>query len=114
VGEQHKKLRCIKATLHGPSAVRGHKQSSFSRDVVCGNLRCLKCNFSVRTYPHAAWDPSADYMFFRNGFPDDAKLGVKLVAAASCAYCCQCAWAATVEEVEVKDLGMQWSCSGHA
>lgn len=114
VGDQ-KKLRCIKSCISGPSLSRGHKQSSFSRDICCGNLRCIKCNFSVRTYSNAAWDSTVDYMFLRNAFPEDAKLSTKLVVVADgCAYCCQCSWVVATAEQDTKDLGLSWNCSGHA
>jgi len=112
-GDQ-RKLRCIKSCVDGPGPNRGHKQSSFSRDICCGNLRCIKCNFSVRTYPNAAWDSTVDYMFLRNAFPDDLKLSSKLVVGEGCAYCCQCSWVVASEERDAKDLGLSWSCSGHA
>ncbi len=109
-----KKHKCIKASLAGPTPNRGQKTSSFSHNIVCGNLRCLKCNFTVRTYPKAAWAPTVDYMFLRNGFPDDQKLSAKLVHSSdSCAYCCQCSWAVAAEEQETKELGLSWNCSGH-
>jgi len=114
VPADQKKLRCIKCCVNGPGPTRGHKQSSFSRDVCCGNLRCIKCNFSVRTYPYAAWDSTVDYMFLRNAFPDDLKLSTKMVAGEGSAYCCQCSWIVASEEQDTKDLGLSWSCSGHA
>ena len=127
------KKKCIRVTIHGTSAKRGCKESSFNRDICCGNLRCIKCNFSVVTFPSARWTSTVDYMFFRNANCDAVKLSSKLertTAAATatavegegeggmgmeCAYCCQCSWATSdgMKEREMKEVGLQWVCSGH-
>ena len=117
------KQKCIRVTINGTSAKRGCKTSSFARDICCGNLRCIKCNFSVVTFPAAKWDASIDYMFLRNANCDPVKLSPKLCPSAASdkaggaqsAYCCQCSWATSNAntEIEVKDIGLQWSCGGH-
>lgn len=124
------KQKCIRVTIGGSSSRRGCKASSFARDTCCGNLRCIKCNFSVVTFPAAKWDASVDYMFFRNANCDPGKLSPKLVPSvagavsndgegrgqgAECAYCCQCSWVTSEahSETEVKEIGLQWSCGGH-
>ena len=114
------KLRCIRATITGSGVTKGYKQSSFARDVSCGNLRCLKCNFSIRIFNDCKWELTADgsdYLFLRNSFPNDAKLSAKLVSSVgSCAYCCQCSWANSAEggvEEDASEKQLQWNCSGH-
>jgi len=113
------KLRCIRASVTGSAVKKGYKQSSFARDVSCSSMRCIKCNFSIRIFDKAKWELTADgsdYLFLRNSFPNDGKLSAKLCAdASSCAYCCQCGWANATEgsDVDVKELQLQWNCSGH-
>ena len=62
----------------------------------CPALRCTACDFAVQAFRGSvAWSSgaAADYLFFRNVFPDREKLGRCLQAApGGAAYCCQCSW----------------------
>lgn len=118
------KKKCIRVTINGSLAKRGYKSSSFARDTCCSNLRCIKCNFSVVAFTQARWESTVDYMFFRNANCDPIKLSMKLIPSAAggggegteCAYCCQCSWATSESnrETEVKEVGLEWGCGGHA
>ena len=56
--------------------------------------RCSKCDFRVLQFEDSTWDSTADYMFFRNYFPDCAKLLTKLKPInGMSALACQCSWA---------------------
>ena len=119
------KQRCIRLVIGGPTAVRGHKNSSFSK-CVCDNIRCLQCNFSVLAFSAHRWRDDMDHVFLRTFLnPKDAnicnsKLATKLESNAdSTAYCCQCAFTAVggdeegEREISPYDGALRWSCSGH-
>lgn len=109
--------RCSRVALAGSSSVRGTRVSAFSK-CACDSMRCMKCNFAVVCYKDCKWDSSADYMFFRNNTPNDAKLSKKLLSMnESCAYCCQCTWIDLTEErilVQANANDPQWICAGHS
>jgi len=111
------KKRCIKAFIGGSSSKRGIKASSFAKDTVCSNLRCIKCNFSVRTYKDCEWSPTVDYIFLRTNVPNDEKVSQKLQErVGACAYCCQCSWVDAQMDAtqDVKtEPSLEWVCSGH-
>lgn len=85
----------------------------------CDALRCTKCDFRVLSLPHRAWHSDCDYLFFRNNYPTEAKLGPKLDASqGACAYACQCSWRTVSgsEGVRVDSYSsdLRWICGGHA
>ncbi|KAJ1557756.1 hypothetical protein HK405_015247, partial [Cladochytrium tenue] len=45
----------------------------------CGRLRCLACDFACLRFSGSAWSARADYLFFRNYVPDEARLAACLV-----------------------------------
>ena len=45
-GGSEGRARCCRLVIAGPSHVRGHKQSVFSK-AACDNIRCIGCNFQV-------------------------------------------------------------------
>ena len=114
------KNRCARVVLAGGATVRGIKSSMFSK-VACDNLRCLQCNFQVKTFLDVTWDHDVDYMFFRNNMPNDDKLSANLRAhVGAAAYCCQCSWDTLgvngVDEKSINASGggaLQWVCCGH-
>jgi hypothetical protein len=110
-----KKKKCVKVSVSGSNTSKGYKHSSFAKDISCSNLRCLKCNFSVLIFNECTWEDSVDYMFFRNNVPNEIKLSKKLILKTdSCAYCCQCSWTHTYEDVDLKQIGhIQWVCGSH-
>lgn len=67
-------------------------------------------------YDHI-WDPSIDYMFFRNNMPNVDKLSTKLVYNdGSTAYCCQCQWHSEKDEKQLTIGNLnepKWICAGH-
>ena len=119
-GDAKNKNRCARVVLAGGSTLRGIKSSMFSK-VACDNLRCLQCNFQVKTFIDASWEADVDYMFFRNNMPNDDKLSTKLRAyIGAAAYCCQCSWDTLgINGVDEKTLNpsgggaLQWVCCGH-
>mmetsp|Transcript_97611 Transcript_97611/g.209440 ORF Transcript_97611/g.209440 Transcript_97611/m.209440 type:complete len:215 (+) Transcript_97611:114-758(+) len=61
--------------------------------VASTELQCLGCDFQVILFRSATWSPQAEYLFFRNYYPEDHKLREMLVASPHHdAYCCQCTW----------------------
>ena len=59
---------------------------------------CTKCDFAVVDFQAMAWASSADYMFFRNFYPNEERLSAKmLLATGKTAKCCQCSWATVAD-----------------
>ncbi|KAL7689148.1 putative C8orf37 protein [Plasmopara halstedii] len=93
--------KCLKILMDGGRANRGLNTAFSSR--VCSNLRCNECDFAVLQFFgksvtneqiyvanrtryelccwNRKWDATADYMFFRENMPNEAKLRVKLEIA---------------------------------
>ncbi|POM68659.1 Hypothetical protein PHPALM_15154, partial [Phytophthora palmivora] len=108
--------RCSQVFMDGGHANRG-LSTAFSRkydDFVCSNLRCNDCDFTVVQFPGKKWDSSADYMFFRENVPSEAKLRVKMETAPDfAAYACQCKWLSISSQTRVDQCQVKWSCAGH-
>ena len=85
--------RCTYLCLGSASSPVGLTRSLAARRS-CPLQRCTACDFPVLQFRGGeAWAAGADYLFFRNVYPDRAKLAARLCAAAgSVAYCCQCSW----------------------
>ncbi|KAJ1459850.1 C8orf37 protein, partial [Pelagophyceae sp. CCMP2097] len=91
----------------------------------CDALRCTKCDFDVLQIPQRAWAADVNYLFLRNFSPDVSRLEAKLVVAdASTAYCCQCAWRScgggfvplSASGEALRSTGgeaLRWVCKGH-
>ena len=93
--------------LGGTNCVLGDEPSKFRR-VVNDHLLCLKCMCEVVRFENVAWSRDADYIFFRNFWPDADRLCEKMKPKEGfAAYCCQCAWA-NAEEVKPID---NFSCA---
>lgn len=115
-GVASKGSRCTKVVIAGTAIPRGVKGSAFSKSA-CDRLRCLNCNFEAIQFSGYKWSSEVDYMFFRNNMPNRQKLGTHLVeCSSSVAYCCQCSWISSEEEL-VLSPGQQdkpqWVCAGH-
>jgi len=83
--------------------------------VCCNRLLCTKCDLAVVSFPDSKWSEDADYMFFRNGYPDEKKLSSgRLPKKGSRAYCCQCMWTGA-EKAEAMGFTsrLRWVCRGH-
>lgn len=88
----------------------------------CTNLRCMKCDFAVVHFENAIWANGADYLFFRNFYPNREKLNTRLLLKSDhLSSCCQCKWRTvrcgregivTVQSGEVGENPM-WACFGH-
>jgi len=108
--------RCSRVVVSGSQTARGLKSSAFSK-CACDRLRCLKCNFEAIQFSGQEWSSNVDYMFFRNNMPNREKLSPQLLQkSTSVAYCCQCSWISTEEEVVLSAGAMnrpQWVCAGH-
>lgn len=60
------------------------------------------------------WNASADYMFFRENVPNEAKLRVKMdTAPGVVAYACQCKWLSIDVQTRVDSCRVKWACAGH-
>ena len=108
--------RCSRVLLGGTHIPRGLKNSAFSK-IACDSLLCSQCNFKVLFFYDHIWDPSIDYMFFRNNMPNVDKLSTKLVYNdGSTAYCCQCQWHSEKDEKQLTIGNLnepKWICAGH-
>ncbi len=79
--------------LGGTSCVLGDEPSKFRR-VINDHLLCRKCMCEVVRFENVIWSKDADYIFFRNYWPDADRLCEKMKPKKGyAAYCCQCCWA---------------------
>jgi hypothetical protein len=85
--------RCTYLCLGSAATPQGLTRSLAARRA-CPQQRCTACDFPVLQFRGAgAWVAGVDYLFFRNVYPDRAKLAARLSPdAGSVAYCCQCSW----------------------
>ncbi|XP_015213083.2 cilia- and flagella-associated protein 418 [Lepisosteus oculatus] len=81
----------------------------------CGLLRCTSCDFRVLTFDDHEWDPSCDYLFFRNNMPDCHRLKAKLVTAPGVrAHACQCSWRSVRSLTNLRrEPQLRWVCGKH-
>ncbi|KPP68605.1 hypothetical protein Z043_112704, partial [Scleropages formosus] len=81
----------------------------------CDQLRCTSCDFRVATFDDCEWDPSCDYLFFRNNMPSCEKLRAKLKRRRGMrAYACQCSWCSVVALGDVSQQPqLKWVCGKH-
>ena len=102
----------------------------------CSRLLCTSCDQPVIALRHQSWvDSVADYMFFRNHYPDARKLAAGLQRAPRMtAYACQCSWQSVgpdgtggeslnLSSLDVSDRRkkegcsawntLRWTCAGH-
>lgn len=85
--------RCTYMCL-GPSDSQQGPTRSLATKRSCPKQRCTSCDFVVvQVRDGSMWEASADYLFFRNVFPDLGKLRARLKPCpGAAAYCCQCSW----------------------
>mmetsp|Transcript_14112 Transcript_14112/g.36219 ORF Transcript_14112/g.36219 Transcript_14112/m.36219 type:complete len:204 (+) Transcript_14112:411-1022(+) len=108
------RAKCRMVMLGPPAARRGH-YTGVGPAICCDQLRCTRCDLRVLTFPDREWARDADYMFFRNCYPDEARLGENLRARpGAAAYACQCQWT-TCDETTMVDYSseLRWVCAGH-
>ncbi|ETV68155.1 hypothetical protein H257_15885 [Aphanomyces astaci] len=105
--------RCNAVLLAGSNVKHGVSTSSVNPQA-CSNLRCNECDFLVVQFEHTKWADSADYMFFRENAPNEAKLRRKMESAQGAfAYACQCKWATVTTKASPDSLHVKWCCAGH-
>jgi len=83
---------------------------------VCCNIRCTRCDMTVQIFDRSEWDPSCEYMFFRENHPNREKLSAMVCSNSnSRAFCCQCSWASYESDVEriTPASEFRWVCGGH-
>ncbi|KAM8810425.1 cilia- and flagella-associated protein 418 [Eudromia elegans] len=105
--------RCCPVYLGGSSSPCGIGTNTSKR--TCDQLRCTACDFRVSLYNDYKWDPSCDYLFFRNNMPDLNKLRAKMIRKkGSRAYACQCSWRAVDELTDLQtEQQLRWVCGKH-
>ncbi|KAG7469983.1 hypothetical protein MATL_G00134610 [Megalops atlanticus] len=105
--------KCCPVFLGGSSVATGVGTSTSQR--ACSRLRCTSCDFRVATFDDQEWDPSCDYLFFRNNMPDRERLQAKLKRKrGSRAYACQCSWHSAVALTDLRDRqDLKWVCAKH-
>ncbi len=70
--------------------------------------------FSPSNYDRK-WSSSADYMFFRENVPNEAKLQARMEADEDfVAYACQCKWQSIRESTKADSCRVKWTCAGHS
>jgi hypothetical protein len=80
----------------------GPEPSKF-RNVVNDHLLCTKCMCEVVRFEDVEWGKDADYIFFRNYWPDADRLCDKMKRRdGSAAYCCQCS-SISVTDIQTVD-----------
>ncbi|MEW5299128.1 MAG: hypothetical protein WDW38_005022 [Sanguina aurantia] len=109
------KAKCIALFLGGTEHERGRNGSALGTLTCCNSMRCTKCDFKVISFDDQQWEGAADYLFFRNNYPTTEKLETMLTRlSSSVAYCCQCSWIATAQDVKVDYASeLRWVCAGH-
>jgi len=80
----------------------------------CQALWCVGCDFKVSGFDNYIWEPSVDYLFFRNSYPEKHKLATKMIACRGArAYACQCTWHSINETTSTHGLrNCRWVCLG--
>jgi hypothetical protein len=68
--------RCQNLFLGGTADATGLCLATASK--ACDKLRCTNCDFKCVYIGNKMWVKNADYLFFRNNFPDESKLAKKL------------------------------------
>ena len=109
------KVKCTAVTL-GPSSGPWGRFSGVGGAVYCDAMRCTRCDFKVIRFSDAEWAPDVDYMFFRNCYPDQARLSPKLAKRrGSSAYACQCQWMSCDQPQRIDfSSELRWVCAGHS
>jgi len=75
------------------------------------DFQCTNCDFQVLWIADHIWTDDAEYIFFRNYYPDFAKLRQRLRPMKECAaYCCQCSWKSAEADAPLIDVasGLRW------
>ncbi|XP_028985334.1 cilia- and flagella-associated protein 418 [Betta splendens] len=105
--------KCCPVFVGGSFVTNGVGTSASKRS--CDRLRCTSCDFQVLSFDDCEWDPSSDYLFFRNNVPDRQKLRAKLnKRRGSRAYACQCAWFSSSEPTDLRaQHQLRWVCGKH-
>lgn len=79
---------------------------------VCDKLRCTDCDLEIKRFLGAVWDPSVNYLFFRNNYSREDQLRLNLhPVSGSSAYSCQCRWHSWSGVDRAPDHS--WVCGGH-
>ncbi|XP_037283583.2 cilia- and flagella-associated protein 418 isoform X1 [Rhipicephalus microplus] len=107
-----KTIQCFIVYLGGTGVVFGVSTSASRR--ACSHIHCCKCDFQVAVFEDYVWGETADYLFFRNIFPDVKRLRSRLVRKLGWrAYCCQCHWRSVVELESAQQRRLPWMCARH-
>jgi len=75
------------------------------------DFHCTGCDFQVLRIENYVFGDDANYMFFRNNYPNVMKLRKHLMARKDCsAYCCQCSWRSAEAAASLSDVaeGLRW------
>lgn len=104
--------QCYVVYLGGTDVNFGISTSTSKR--ACCHMHCCRCDFQVVVFEDFAWNETADYLFFRNNFPDVNKLRLKLVWKHGWrAYCCQCQWRSVAVLTSAQQEKLSWTCAPH-
>mmetsp|Transcript_27010 Transcript_27010/g.37296 ORF Transcript_27010/g.37296 Transcript_27010/m.37296 type:complete len:209 (+) Transcript_27010:115-741(+) len=112
-GSSGAKVKCSAPSIGGSQFRQG--PTGLGEVVCCDRLSCTKCDLTVISFENCRWAPDAEYMFFRNCYPNEDKLKAKLCPARGTrAYTCQCSWIGKDEpEVLGFNSSLRWVCRGH-
>ncbi|XP_046907327.1 cilia- and flagella-associated protein 418 isoform X1 [Hypomesus transpacificus] len=106
--------KCCPVFLGGSLVANGVGTAISQRS--CDQLRCTSCDFRIAMFDDHEWDPSCDYLFFRNNMPDCLKLRAKLRKRKGVrAYACQCSWHSARDLADLtKQPKLKWVCGKHS
>jgi len=87
------------------------EQAARGGDELVPGFHCTGCDKQVFRIQDFVWRDDAEYMFFRNNYPNATKLRAQMKSQdGSCAYCCQCAWRSADCRAALADVaeGLRW------
>eukprot|EP00055_Hartaetosiga_balthica_P012939 m.64436 g.64436 ORF g.64436 m.64436 type:complete len:251 (+) comp8115_c0_seq2:437-1189(+) len=107
--------KCSLIVLTDATTLKG--KCTTSRICSCSTMRCTSCDHAVGSFDNFVWHESADYLFFRNNFPNYDKLKSKLQhSLGSRAFACQCSCFSVQRDTSEKvdaNTGLKWVCGRH-
>eukprot|EP00929_Paragymnodinium_shiwhaense_P024632 TRINITY_DN15095_c0_g2_i1.p1 TRINITY_DN15095_c0_g2~~TRINITY_DN15095_c0_g2_i1.p1 ORF type:complete len:255 (-),score=9.92 TRINITY_DN15095_c0_g2_i1:44-808(-) len=95
------------------------KATRRDRVSIVAGLQCLACDSGVLKVEDSVWITEAEYMNFRNFYPNVDRLGAFLLKQAGfAAYCCKCSWRSCPRDTDISllegeaggnlDTGFRW------
>jgi hypothetical protein len=96
----------------GGTELRAGCTTDITSPFFCSNLFCIRCDHTVVRFADRRWNPSTDYLFLRNNYPNTVHQNL-LKAPRWCAYCCQCTFRSENQLKKLPPYSGNWVCRGH-